>query len=178
MLTLFGVVSVSLMLVAYALEERAPAFVLLFAGACGASSIYGFIAGTWPFGIVEAVWTAVALRRWRSRLADPQERSTRQPIACDMTALSPAERQRYNTLRRSVLDAVGDVRSTAIGFRLRVGESASAANIAEWMTLEHRCCPFLMLRLALTMDGTWIEMGGSAAIKDFLRGEFKALATA
>jgi len=49
------------MFVAYALEERAAAFVLLVAGACGASSIYGFIAGTWPFGIVEAVWTVV---RW------------------------------------------------------------------------------------------------------------------
>lgn len=178
MLTLFGVATVSLMLVAYALEERARAFVMLFAGACGASSIYGFMAGTWPFGIVEAVWTVVALRRWRSRIANRQHQSASQPIACDMTALSPAERQRYDTLRRLVLDAVGDVRSTAIGFRLRVGESASAANIAEWMTLEHRCCPFLTLQLALTTDGTWIEMGGSAAIKEFLRHEFKPLTMA
>ena len=178
MLTLFGVASVSLMLVAYALEERAPAFVLLFAGACGASSVYGFLAGTWPFGIVQVVWTVVALGQWRSRLGEPKNHSTSQPIACDMTALSPAERQRYDTLRRLVLDAVGDVRSTSIGFRLRVDESASAANIAEWMTLEHRCCSFLTLQLALTRDGTWIEMGGSAAIKDFLRDEFKALARA
>ena len=64
MLTLFGLASVSGMLIAYALEERAPMFVLLFAGACGASSVYGFLAGAWPFGAVEAVWTAVAVRRW------------------------------------------------------------------------------------------------------------------
>lgn len=67
-LTLFGLFSVTAMLVFYALEERAPAFVLLFASACAASSIYGFLQGAWPFGIVEAVWTGVAIRRWRGRL--------------------------------------------------------------------------------------------------------------
>ncbi len=95
-----------------------------------------------------------------------------------MTALSPAESQRYDVLRRSVLDAVGDVKSTVIGFRLRVGESVSAGSIAEWMTLEHRCCPFLTLQLALKSDGIWIEMGGSAVIKDFLKDESKTLAMA
>lgn len=176
MLTLFGFASVSLMLMAYALEERAPAFVALFAIACGASSIYGFLAGTWPFGLVEAVWALVALRRWRSRVTN-QLQATNRPIACDMTALSPDERRRYDTLRQLVLNSVRDVRSTATGFRLRVSEAAPAQNIAEWMTLEHRCCPFLTLELALTDDGTtWIEMGGSASIKNFLRDEFKLLA--
>ncbi len=63
-LTLFGAVAVSLMLLFYALEHRASAFVLAFAAACAASSAYGFAQGAWPFGVVEAVWTAVALRRW------------------------------------------------------------------------------------------------------------------
>lgn len=63
-LTLFGAISVSLMLLFYALEHRASAFVLAFAAACAASSAYGFAQGAWPFGVVEAVWTVVALRRW------------------------------------------------------------------------------------------------------------------
>ncbi len=63
-LTVFGAVSVTLMLVCYTLEHRAPVFVLGFAGACLASSAYGFAQGAWPFGVVEAVWAAVALRRW------------------------------------------------------------------------------------------------------------------
>jgi hypothetical protein len=63
-LTVFGVLSVSAMLLFYALEERAPAFVLAFAGACLSASIYGFLQGAWPFGVVELVWTGVALRRW------------------------------------------------------------------------------------------------------------------
>jgi len=174
MLTSFGVAAVSLMLIAYALEQRSPTFVLLFAGACAASSVYGFLAGTWPFGVVEAVWTAVAVRRWRRRIADQEDAPTR-PIACDMTALSPAERARYDMLRRLTLDAVEEVRNTPTGFRLRVRGGASHPHIAEWMALEHRCCPFLTLQLALKGDGaTWIDVGGSAAIKEFLVDEFKA----
>jgi hypothetical protein len=67
LLTLFGVVSVTAMLVFYALEDRAPVFIFLFAAACAASSTYGFLQGAWPFGVVEAVWTGVALRRWQRR---------------------------------------------------------------------------------------------------------------
>ena len=66
-LTLFGVFAVGAMLVFYALEDRSPAFVLAFAAACFLSSLYGFLQGAWPFGVVEAVWTLVALRRWRVR---------------------------------------------------------------------------------------------------------------
>lgn len=66
-LTLFGAAAVSLMLVSYALEGRAAWWVLVFAFACAASSLYGFLAGTWPFGIVEGIWAVVAARRWYAR---------------------------------------------------------------------------------------------------------------
>jgi hypothetical protein len=65
-LTLFGLLSVSAMLLFYALEHRSPWFVLAFAGACTAGSVYGFLQGAWPFGLVEVVWAVVALRRWHT----------------------------------------------------------------------------------------------------------------
>ncbi len=67
-LTLFGVVAVSTMLLFYTLEPRDAVFVLAFAAASLASSVYGFLVGAWPFGVVELVWSAVALRRWWLRL--------------------------------------------------------------------------------------------------------------
>lgn len=70
-LTLFGFASVSLMLLTYALEDRSAWFVLAFAGTCAMSSSYGFLAGTWPFGIVEGVWCLVAARRWWLRRRKP-----------------------------------------------------------------------------------------------------------
>ena len=67
LLTLFGLLAVTAMLVCYALEDRSPWFVLGFAGACALGSIYGFLQGAWPFGLVEAIWAIVALRRWNLR---------------------------------------------------------------------------------------------------------------
>ena len=66
-LTLFGLFAVSAMLVAYALEDRSFWFILAFAGACALGSIYGFLQGAWPFGLVDAIWAMVALRRWIAR---------------------------------------------------------------------------------------------------------------
>ena len=63
-LTLFGLLAVTAMLVTYAMEARSPWFILAFAGACLLGSAYGFLQGAWPFGLVEAVWSAVAARRW------------------------------------------------------------------------------------------------------------------
>ncbi len=63
-LTLFGLMAVTAMLVCYALEKRSHWFILAFAAACALASVYGFLQGAWPFGVVEAVWSLVALRRW------------------------------------------------------------------------------------------------------------------
>ena len=63
-LTLFGLFAVSAMLICYACEKRSPWFILAFAGSCALGSIYGFLQGAWPFGLVEAIWALVALRRW------------------------------------------------------------------------------------------------------------------
>lgn len=69
-LTAFGLFAVIAMLVFYALESRGAIFTLGFAAACLLGSIYGFLQGAWPFGLVEAVWAAVALAKWRKRVAD------------------------------------------------------------------------------------------------------------
>lgn len=63
-LDLFGFISVSFMLLFYALEHRSHWCILAFAATCVLSAIYGFLQGAWPFGCVEVVWTFVALRRW------------------------------------------------------------------------------------------------------------------
>ena len=68
-LTLFGLVAVTAMLVFYSLEERHALCILGFSAACALGSVYGFLQGAWPFGIVEAIWAVVALRRWRTKIA-------------------------------------------------------------------------------------------------------------
>jgi hypothetical protein len=64
MITAYGVLALSFMMLMYLFEKRGPAFVLAFAAGCALSSSYGFLSGAWPFGVVEGVWTFIALRRW------------------------------------------------------------------------------------------------------------------
>ena len=63
-LTAFGLFAVTAMLVTYALEEQHRGFILAFAGSCALGSVYGFLQGAWPFGLVEVIWALVAVRRW------------------------------------------------------------------------------------------------------------------
>ncbi len=63
-LTFFGLFAVTAMLVCYALESRSRWFTLAFSGACILGSVYGFLQGAWPFGVVEGIWALVAVRRW------------------------------------------------------------------------------------------------------------------
>lgn len=67
-ITLYGLVAVTTMMVFYWLEDRWTGFTLAFGFACLASSAYGWLAGTWPFGVVEMVWAVVAFARWYRRL--------------------------------------------------------------------------------------------------------------
>ncbi|MFZ0169781.1 MAG: hypothetical protein WAL64_10285 [Candidatus Dormiibacterota bacterium] len=64
LLTAFGAAAVSFMVVTYALERRHRGFVLAFAAGCLLSSAYGFLVGAWPFGVVEIVWSGIAVRRY------------------------------------------------------------------------------------------------------------------
>lgn len=70
--TIYGVLAVTFMMVMYALESRHPRFILGFAAGCLLSSSYGFLAGAWPFGVVEAIWSLIALRRFL-RAARPSQ---------------------------------------------------------------------------------------------------------
>jgi hypothetical protein len=68
-LTAFGVTALTFMMVMYALERRHAGFVLAFAAGCALASLYGFLSGAWPFGVVEAIWCLVAVSRFVNRSA-------------------------------------------------------------------------------------------------------------
>jgi hypothetical protein len=67
-LTVFGVCALAFMMMMYALEHRGRVFIAAFALGCALSGGYGFLSGAWPFGVVETVWTLVAVRRWKARI--------------------------------------------------------------------------------------------------------------
>ena len=79
-LNLFGLFAVSVMVISYALENRHSMFILAFAASCVLASAYGFLQGAWPFGVLEAVWSIIAVRRWwiAMRITAPRQDSMRQ----------------------------------------------------------------------------------------------------
>ena len=123
------------------------------------------------------VWTGVALNKWRHLRARNRERVTesRPAIACDLSALAPLERERYGALRSELKAASDSIESITTGVRLRIRSSMSLADLAEWMTLERRCCPFLTISLGVGRDATTtIEIDGGDEASEFLREEFGA----
>jgi dolichyl-phosphate-mannose--protein O-mannosyl transferase len=63
-LTVYGAIVLTFMMLMYAFERRHTRFVLGFALGCALSASYGFLSGTWPFGVVEVIWCVIALRRF------------------------------------------------------------------------------------------------------------------
>jgi hypothetical protein len=63
--TIYGVCALTFMMVMYAMERKNPRYVIGFALGCVLSSVYGFLSGAWPFGVVELIWSGIALQRYR-----------------------------------------------------------------------------------------------------------------
>lgn len=63
-LNILGAADLAVMMMFYALEPKSRSYTLLFGLTCIGSSTYGFLSGTWPFGVIEAAWTVIALRKY------------------------------------------------------------------------------------------------------------------
>ncbi len=72
--TAYGIAALTFMMLMYALEDRHRTFILAFALGCLLSSLYGFLSGAWPFGVVEAIWCGVAVRRFLTTRDSPGNR--------------------------------------------------------------------------------------------------------
>lgn len=92
MLTIFGACAVTFMMLMYALERRGRRFILAFACGCALSSVYGFLAGTWPFGVVEAIWAGIALHRYAHPPPDARQRQPGIPDRGNVPAPEQSER--------------------------------------------------------------------------------------
>jgi hypothetical protein len=73
LITIYGAAAVTFMMIMYALEPRGRGFILAFAIGCLLSSAYGFLSGAWPFGVVEAIWALVAVRRFAGTASVPRD---------------------------------------------------------------------------------------------------------
>ena len=92
-------------------------------------------------------------------------------LACNLQALSPAQRQRYTELHGELRDGILDVDETPSGYGLRFAFHVTrVVALAEYMALEHLCCPFLELTLAIEEGGrVLLRLAGGEGVKAFLQ---------
>jgi hypothetical protein len=101
------------------------------------------------------------------------------PLACNLNAISRGERPRHQQLTKLWQSAVLDRRELDDGYSFHIDRSiVSIDELAQWITLEHKCCPFFRFRLDLNEhavdehDNVWMTITGVAGIKAFLAAEF------
>jgi hypothetical protein len=93
------------------------------------------------------------------------------PIACDLTQLTPVQRQREQALLQSMRTQLTAGVETEKGYRFVVTvEPDSLAAIGEFIALERRCCPFLQFELAAPAPGAAasLHIFGGTGVKEFL----------
>lgn len=93
-------------------------------------------------------------------------------FACNMNALSKAERERYQEVTKQLFAAVEKREELKDGYAFRL-PSASLLAAAEWISLERRCCPFFAFDLEQTKDSgpLWLRVRGAEGVKAFIRAE-------
>jgi hypothetical protein len=134
--TLYGLVAVGFMMAMYTLEHVDRRFVLAFAFGCLLSSSYGFLSGAWPFGIVEAIWAMIALRRYRTQTQPAAPALSRLVLAEGAAPPDAASRPGLSTDRPQAADRDGQ-----IGPCLRMWSSVNPSRVGEPVTFTAQLRP-------------------------------------
>jgi hypothetical protein len=142
--------------------SRSAVFILL----AGVSGFAGFAAQAHPANAASA--------------ANRQEKNSteKSPFFCNVKALNPAEWARLLQLHHRLAEARVETQEFSEGYAFRLAkEKITLSDVAEWISLEGRCCPFFDFKIELQRDGgpLWLKVGGADGVKQFLRSEFRIL---
>ena len=99
-------------------------------------------------------------------------------IACNLKAIGSKERPRYNDLMKRLRAAVRNRKELPDGYTYQLEQKAiTLPEVAEWMSMERLCCPFLKLELSAAGHQTdWLlTLTGPEGVKPLLQAEFQAV---
>jgi hypothetical protein len=100
------------------------------------------------------------------------------PIACDMSALSQAQREAHMATSSYLFSKLQEIRELSNGYEFRLTDDPDAAvKAAEFVTLEKLCCPFLNFAIEVEAEGgpVWLRLTGREGVKAFIREEISGL---
>jgi hypothetical protein len=97
------------------------------------------------------------------------------PLACDLTALDPEQRERHQVHTRQLFASVQDIQELPDGYAFRLPiEADTILKAAKFINLERLCCPFFNFALEVEPEGgpLWLKLTGREGVKQFLQAEF------
>lgn len=94
---------------------------------------------------------------------------------CNLNALTPAERARQKQLSTQLAASRIEMKELPDGYAFRLQRGAvSVADLAEWVSLETKCCPFFSFDIELERDNgpLWLKLRGEEGVKQFIVSDF------
>lgn len=99
------------------------------------------------------------------------------PLGCQLGAFDLEESECYKSLREGMRSAIQEMKELPDGFAFWFpSDPLVIVNLAEWITLERRCCSFLNFSLGVEPDDgpVWLSLTGGEGVKEFLHTEISA----
>lgn len=91
------------------------------------------------------------------------------PVACDLTRFNSNQNKKHETLLGELLSRIQSSRELPNGFEFNLlSDSGWYVKLAEWVTLERLCCPFLSFEQGFNQAGIWLRLTGDENAKRFL----------
>jgi hypothetical protein len=131
------------------------------------------------FGLLASGQAAQAALRPQSQASATTIRSVNNvkesPLACNMNALTAAQRQEIHTLLQQFGANRQGVKELPNGYAVRLpAQGTMIQDAARYITLERLCCPFFDFALEAEREGgpIWLTLTGREGVKEFAKIEF------
>lgn len=114
-------------------------------------------------------------RNTQSTLQVEQKATTQSGFYCNVKALTASERARHKKLTEKLMTSRSDTVETDKGYEFQYSPAkVSVAEVAEWVEMESKCCPFFDFHIDLEQEGQLVclRLTGREGIKAFIRAEF------
>jgi hypothetical protein len=95
-------------------------------------------------------------------------------IACVPSAMTVEQREKYQRLVEEMSKCRQETYELPNGYAICYpAESSMIVKLAEFISLERLCCPFLNFELRIESDGpVWLQFTGPEGVKEFLKETF------
>ena len=101
--------------------------------------------------------------------------NTDTPLVCNMGVFTPAQRESHIQTTTELVQSVQAFQEVANGYEFAFpNESELITKIAEFISNERLCCPFLNFSLNVfsTSEPVYLTLTGPIGTQEFLRAEF------